>query len=174
MNNKGITLIELIVVVTIVSILVVALGFEFQGWMGRYRVESQTKTIYMDMMNTKARAMQRNRTHCADFPTTTQYRIREDTDENNNCAIIAGDTVLPTYPKTVEYAMSETGGSITTLRITFNTRGIIPTGTTLCLSTTTDPDYDCIVLAETRINIGKLTTSIPSLGACNAVNCVAR
>lgn len=178
MNNRGITLIELIVVVTIIGILVVALGFEFVGWMGRYRIESQIKNIYMDMMNTRTRAMQRNRTHCADFPTTTptttQYRIREDTDENNDCTIIAGDTVLPTYPKTVEYAMTDTGGSITTLRITFDTRGTIQTGTTLCLSTTTDPDYDCIEISQTRINMGKLTTSIPNGGACNAANCIAR
>ncbi len=61
MKEDGVTLIELIVVVSVIGILVVALGFTFQGWMGRYKVESQMKEMYIDLMNARARAMQRNR-----------------------------------------------------------------------------------------------------------------
>ena len=43
MNNRGFTLIELLVVITIVGILAIALAFEFTGWIGGYRVESQAK-----------------------------------------------------------------------------------------------------------------------------------
>lgn len=170
-NKNGVTLIELIVVISVIGILIIALGFSFQGWMGKYRVESQAKEMYTDLMNARVRAMQMNRAFFADFPTTTSYRIREDTNEDNLPLVVAGDTILPTYPKTVEYAVTWAGGTIS-----LDTKGIIqpflsPLGATLCIFTTNDPDYDCIVIAQTRINMGKLTNIG---GACNAANCVAK
>lgn len=170
-NKNGVTLIELIVVVSVIGILVIALGFSFQGWMGKYRVENQIKQIYTDIMNARSSAMQRNRTFFADFPSTTSYRIREDTNEDNLPLVVAGDTILPTYPKTVEYAVTWAGGTIS-----LDTKGIVqpsatPLGATLCVVSTNDPDYDCIVIAQTRINMGKLTNIG---GACDAANCVAK
>lgn len=161
MNNKGITLIELAVVVAIVGILVVALGFEFSGWMGRYNVESQIKTLHADLMNARARAMQRNRTHFVDFPTATQYRIQEDTNDDN-----AADFTLPTFPKTVGYTINWDGGG--TIRLnnkgiaSFPTVDVDPTDTVVgtinfTLPANVTPDYDCIVVALTRINMGLMT-----------------
>jgi prepilin-type N-terminal cleavage/methylation domain-containing protein len=181
-KEDGITLIELIIVISVLAILVVALGFSFQGWMGRYRVENEIKQMYIDLMNVRARAMMRNRMHFVDFPvataSTTQYRIREDTNEDNSSTVVGGDTILPTFPKTVQYAMTRDGGTISSEIISFDTRGIIQPinllGTTLCISTTVNPDYDCIGILPTRINMGKLITSIPDGGACNAANCVAK
>ena len=154
-SNKGITLIELIIVVSIIVILVIALGFTFQGWMGAYRIESQTKEIYVDLMTARARAMQRNREHYADFPNATSYRIREDSNEDRNPAVLAGDTVLPTYPKTVQYAIVPAlGGAATTIR--FDVRGrITPDGNIqVTLPADVVADYDCVVFSDLRINIG--------------------
>ena len=168
MDNRGVTLIELIVAVSVVIIIIVALGFSFEGWMGRYKVENQVKEMYADFMSARSSAMNRNRSFFADFPTTTSYRIREDTDENNSSGVVAGDTILPTYPKTVENAITWTGGTII-----FDAKGIVrpsasSLGATLCVPTSSDPDYDCIVISPMRINLGKLANVT---GACDATNC---
>lgn len=153
MKNRGVTLTELIIVISIIGILVIALGFSFQGWLGRYKIESQTKELYVDVMNARARAMQRNRTHLLDFPGSTSYRISEDL--NNNGSFDAGEA-LPTYPRTVEHELTRVGGTAT---FTFDTRGIASPEDTIrfTLPAEVDPDYDCIVVLSTRINMGLMT-----------------
>ncbi len=176
MNNKGITLIELIIVISIIGILAVALGFSFHGWMGGYKVESQIKEMYVDLINARARAMQRNRAHFVRLNNSNSYSIYEDDSDGTNKVPdgdgtlqtgtgSSADTQLPSFPKTVEYNIDWNNSAITTpANLTFNTRGTTTTLGTISVFIDRDgdgekdfePDYDCIVISATRINIGKL------------------
>lgn len=151
-NSRGITLIELLIVLTIIGILGVSLGFAYAGWIGRYNVEKQTKEIYSDLMAARIMAMERSRVYFADFTGATTYRIVEDT--NDNCAINVGtgDTVL--YTKTVDNNNDANGGGLP-LTFRFNNRGLISPLRTMWITHDTDPDYDCIVISTTRINMGR-------------------
>jgi Tfp pilus assembly protein FimT len=167
-NKRGATIADLIVSIAIIGTLTVALGFEFQGWIAKYKVENQLKELYVDFMNTRVSAMQRNREFYAHFPTTSSLSIREDTDEDANYGDSEGDTVLPIYPKSFQYPVKWSGGTLI-----FKKTGIVqpsstPLGTTLCVFTQDNPDYDCMVISQTRINIGKLRDVE---GLCNASNC---
>ncbi|MEC4675725.1 MAG: GspH/FimT family pseudopilin [Nitrospirota bacterium] len=192
--NKGITLIELVVVISIISILTVALGFEFIGWQGRYNVERTTKDIYTDLMDARTRAMMRNRAFFVDFLEPTgeverfrQYRISADTaavddwaadgdrlyDADGDGNLDAWHTILPTFPKTLGRDYSIVWGNNP---IVFNKRGTITPNDTLCIDYNfeADPDYDCITISRTRINLGELAIKLRDGGACNAANCAAK
>ena len=185
MNNKGITLIELIIVATIIGILVVALGFNFQGWVSGYKVESQTKEMYIDLINTRARAMQRNRMHFIDLA-VDQYIIYEDTDPAPNGDGIpnTANDLPPVSQKILEARYPIIWSDPANITIMFNTNGLSSANKSICsnaplevilgVPTANTADYNCITISTTRINMGKLTQSIADGGACAAANCVEK
>ena len=160
-KENGVTLVELIIVISIIGILVIALGFSFEGWIGKYKVESQIKEMYSDLMNTRANAMSRTRVHFFTFPTATSYTIYEDTNpapDGNGTLETASDRQFTGFPKTVSYALTWGGGNIE-----FSTRGTITNFGTIRVTNSFKADYDCIVISQTRINMGLWTG-----GACVA------
>ena len=153
-KEDGVTLIELIIVISVIAILVVALGFEYRNWMGRYRVENQIKQMHVDFMNARTRAMMMNRMHFV-TEAANAYTIYEDTNpapDGDGILQTATDTRLPTYPKSVEYAIiwREPGN-----QINFDRRGMIAPAGSIHLTSTVDADYDCLEISQTRINMGK-------------------
>jgi prepilin-type N-terminal cleavage/methylation domain-containing protein len=158
MKEEGVTLTELLVAVSIVGILALALGFSFQGWMGKYKIENEVKTLYSDLMDTRTKAMTRNRMY---FVVLNAGNYQEYADTNGNNAPDAGAGDNPeaefTNPKPLEYSPEWTG------TIAFDTRGLASTNATIVLNipADTDPDYDCIHVYQSRIRMGKFngTTS---------------
>jgi hypothetical protein len=186
MSNRGVTQVELIAVVSVIAGLAVALGFSYVDWIGTYKVEKATKELYVDLMNARSSAMAKSCDHFVDFNFPSPpagngtYRIAEDTDDDgegdddaDGIIDAAGHTFLPPFSKTVEYEIENNfNGRI----INFNRNGIIqprgqPAGGTICFFTDEDPDYDCIVISRTRINMGKLNRQPGNGGRCNADNC---
>ena len=160
--NGGFSLVEVIIVITIVGILAVALGFTYQGWLTAYRVESAVKQMHTDLMDGRIRAIQQNRNHLAVF-WPQSYVIARDT--NANGQFDAGEAIqtFPAGPKNLDYQILWEGrvpaGTAAGDTVTFDVRGIVPSDTaeigTLRFVSTTTPDYDCIVIMQTRTSIGQ-------------------
>ncbi len=154
-GNRGVTLVELIVVVTIVIILSAVLNFSFQGWMGRYNVESQIRQMYSDLMEARISAMQRNRLFFVRFPDASSYEIYEDTNpspDGNGALNTTLDRRLDSFPKTLRYALVWGGGNISV-----DQRGMVKSpNSIISVNTTLNADYDCIQLSPTRISLGKM------------------
>jgi Tfp pilus assembly protein FimT len=160
LNDNGVTLVEVVVTCAVLIILVASLAFSYQGWIAKYRVESQIKEMYIDFMNARARSMERNRVHFASLPSGTAYSIYEDTNtvpDGNGTLETGSDTRLPTFPKTVTYPVTWTGGGTT---IAFGRNGMISPSGDMFITATADVDYDCMTITAMKINMGKKNGSV--------------
>jgi prepilin-type N-terminal cleavage/methylation domain-containing protein len=176
MKDKGMTLVELLVVIAIINIIAISTAFSFRGWMGKYKIESQTKDLYVELTDARLSAMENKRTHFVRLQDATSYTFYED-DSNGGVKVPDGDgvlqtgsgassdTELPSYPKNVEYDIDWNNNSIAApINFSFNTRGIssVQADISVYLDRDSDgvqdaiPDYDCIAIRTTRINLGKL------------------
>jgi prepilin-type N-terminal cleavage/methylation domain-containing protein len=153
-NSLGYSLIELIVVIAIVAVLTVALAFQYTGWQARYKVESQVKEVYSDLMTARIDAMQKGRVYWVTFGGGRTYQVYQATND-------AGTSFAPapgwTNPKTLDYPI------LWTSTVIMDPRGYISPlpsedGTTVLRfggwTTDNPPDYNCIVLSKIKISLG--------------------
>lgn len=156
MNNRGITLIELIVVISIITILVIAAGITIPGLVGKYNIENQVKIMQSDLASARVRAMENNRVHFVTL-TATGYTIYDDTNpapDGDGTLNIATDTRIAQRSIDTRYPIVWT----TNATIALTTRGIVNDMGTIRVNpvdATLDPEYNCIAVFTTRINIGK-------------------
>jgi len=155
---RGMTLVELMTVVAILGVLVVILAFSFQGWIAKYKVEDQTKRLYADITDARARAMQKKRMTFVELAVlaTNRYRTFEDTNtapDGNGTLEAAADTGV---------ADTTTAYTITPAAMTFSfsREGLASFTGTIQLVSTLSPDYDCITIQPTRIRIGRFNGAI--------------
>lgn len=168
MKNGGFSLLELVVVMLILGTLLAIAGLSGKQWLDRYNVENQMKVMYIDLMNARTRAMQKNRMHFVTFPTpqyATQYAVYEDTNPapDGDGALQQGSDTQVLQKELNAYAV--TSGSS---EIDFDSRGIATgltgTQTTIRVIGSFGAAYDCITVSATRIR----------LGAYDGTTCVAQ
>jgi prepilin-type N-terminal cleavage/methylation domain-containing protein len=168
MKQQGFTLIELIVVITIIGILVAALAFDFTGWRSRYRVESQIKIMYTDLMSARMYAMHKNMSYFIRLTSATPYEYTTYEDKNGNDSLDIGvDTKIDMLSKkNLVHKITWNGAGDPDIKM--DRRGMVQPSTQpiagisiWLLNVAGNPfdpsevDYDCIFLSATRINMGK-------------------
>lgn len=154
-DEGGFTLVEIMIVLAIMGILLFGVGASLKGWLAKHKVVAETNQMFTDIIEARAKAMQRSRATFVVL-TATGYTTYEDSDPGPD-----GDLALDTtkdrrlvtrrliYP--LEWNLAG-GGNV----VRFNRDGFASVSTgTLHLHTTMTPDVDCIALATTRVKMGR-------------------
>lgn len=152
-NCSGITLIELMVATGIIVVLLSLATIAFNSYQVKYNIENEIKTLYSDIMGARMRAMNENRTYVVKFTSATSYVTAIDSDGNGDYN--AGDTRVDKYSKTgLKYNLAW-GFSGGTNRLTLDNRGLVNISGNIRIDRTSDSEYDCIAISNTRIKMGK-------------------
>jgi len=172
--KRGFTIIEVIVVVSIVATLAfIAIG-SFREMIDKYQVESKTKEMFSAIMEARGRALQRSRVtfvRLVDDPfhpsgVMKRYEVYEDTipapDGDGLLDTTAGGdrrVFAETLKHTIEapFASADLVSALET-RFRFQRNGLSNASgyiRVLPRIASVRPDYDCIVVGQTRVKMGQ-------------------
>lgn len=166
MKTNGFTLLEVLVVVLLIGILAGIAGFSARDWLGRARVEEQTKQMYADLSNARARAMNNNRVSFVVLDAAlNRYQIWEDTnpgpDGNGTLEAGGGDALRLQVDGRVELWTNIIPGGLP-FHFSFDNRGIISNNGTVRIGSVNNfgAAIDCIVVSATRIRLGRWNNAV--------------
>ena len=160
MDSRGFSLMELLTVMAIMSALLAIGTIKGKQWMDQYNAESQMRTLHTDLLATRAMAMEKNKQYFVVL-NAGSYQIVEDKNDSGGNKPDAADTGQPS--KTMLFSPKLTSDP---LYIAMDARGLVSTyptaiplngGLSIQFDTrNTAPEYDCLQLYATRINIGRM------------------
>lgn len=180
-SNKGFSLTELIVIIAIIATLGAIATLNFSQWQRKYAIEAQVKEMLADLSNVRMQAIQTKREHRVFLNpqayTTVRYEdteaeaVRiEPTDGASGGVVVTsmGQTIADRqFRRTLRYGIQQYSAGILTAfpnvntPIIINSRGYAtpPLTIAVAFNNGSGAAYDCLVITDARINIGRINTN---------------
>jgi prepilin-type N-terminal cleavage/methylation domain-containing protein len=153
-DRRGFSLIEMLVVMTIMAILTTIGTLSFNQWSKKASIESQTRTLLSDLNSARLEAVtgKRRRGVVLD-PGSYSLKSYSSADEK----ITTGGTVFSTT--NLKYQIETLTGVFSGNHIAFDSRGFVENAynpTIRAVPSYSGAAFDCIVVSVARNNIGKV------------------
>jgi len=156
MNRSGFSIVEIIVVISIVSILGALATVQFTGYLRKNSVENQVRQIYGDVMILRSKALFEKKSGTIKLATTSYSFYSSSV-----------TTVAPLQTKTLKLPITFNNTS----DIRYDARGMLDASNkTICITEANSSPVDSIVLSLARIQLGKRDEG----ATCVAGNVVAK
>jgi len=139
---RGFTLVETVIVISIISILFAIGTLRFNEYLMRYRMEAQTRLIHAELQKARASALYERR--------AVRVKLYADRFEVYSTATDIDAAPIVSHP--LSYAIVFNCGA----RLDFDAKGIALNQGSLCLKAGDGAaSVDSVVIAKTRLSIGK-------------------
>lgn len=148
MDRRGFSLIEVIVVVSIISILLAVGTISFNQWVRRQSIDRQAREMYSDLMSIRQQAMVTGRNHDAAFTTSRNMVFRRYSSEGESRT--SGGTLVMRRGMPNSVVVSSTAS------VEFNHRGVTTGDTMMCIFSDVSPASDALVITPTKVNLGRI------------------
>jgi prepilin-type N-terminal cleavage/methylation domain-containing protein len=145
MKQNGFSLVELVTVLSIISILLAIGTLGFNSMQRKYGIDNQTRTLYADLMEIRVKSMYKKKSHYVALSAGTFVFYSSGSRTNPVGEILRKRLAYPVI----------WNGTASNL-IEFNSQGLTNDLRSICVDQIeTAPHVDSIVVATARVNMGK-------------------
>lgn len=161
MKQNGFTLVEMLIVISIIAVLVSIGTLSFNKMSMKTNIESEIQQMHSDLMTSRIWAMDRNTCHFVLLNANGSYSVYED--QNGNCIYNTTDALL--LSRTATNPVLWNNAAPTGVYLIFDNRGLATVSSGSIPSTISVPDtvnaaYDCILVETTRTSMGRMNGGV--------------
>jgi len=152
--NSGFSLIELVVTISIMSILLGIAAASFQTWQQKNNLEAQTREIFTDLNEARTSAFTQKKNYGIVFQPSSYVVKFYDSAAAAADPLNNGTTVKT---KNLQFGLTQSGASIVDTHVVFETSGITFDWFTIFVDPSkVSASVNCIVISTARVNMGKI------------------
>ena len=150
MRSRGFSMVEMILVMTVISILLAIATLSFKEYARRYKTEAQTRLLFAELLKARVNAIcQRRTTRVKLFP--SRYEVYSS--QQDGAGVKPLQTHILSYPITCN---AKSGDPVQGYPIDFQQQGMAINECSICLDPSAGSGaVDSIKVSATRVSIGK-------------------